>query len=73
MSNVVAACCVLHNTCENFQEDFDDHLLATTGATIEESWDENHTFNDDSTENSGENVRAALVQYCKDVPLLNTL
>ena len=70
MNNVVAACCVLHNICETFKDDFDPELLRHTGDAGEENINRNnHEFNDANVvADDAESIRAALVQYCRDVP-----
>ena len=70
MNNIVAACCVLHNICETFKDDFDPELLRHTGDAGEENINRNnHEFNDANVvADDAESIRAALVQYCRDVP-----
>lgn len=65
MNNIVATCCVLHNICELFQEDFDPELLKETELAEEPRVQVLHRAENDASKNATD-VRKALIQYCKD-------
>ncbi len=66
MNNVIAACCVLHNLCKIFQEDFDPDLLQETGL-ISHQMQHPAAVRENATVRNGDAVRNALVQYCQDI------
>ena len=59
ISSVVATCCVLHNMCEIFNEEFDSDLLTKSEATPSSSQGETNNTNNNAS--SSENIRKALV------------
>ncbi len=63
MNSVFATCCVLHNICEIFQENFDDELLSEADINIRADRMENGNY----LVKDAENIINALVQYCQDV------
>ena len=65
MNNVVAACCILHNMCEMFKEEFDPDLLQEVGLAVDQI---NHAAieQDNGPLRNADEVRNALVQYCQD-------
>ena len=65
MNNIVATCCVLHNICEVFQEDFDPELLQETELAEEPRAQALNPAENDASKNATD-VRKALIEYCKD-------
>ena len=63
INSVVATCCVLHNMCEIFNEEFDSDLLTKSEATPSSSQGETNNTNNNAS--SSENIRKALVLYCQ--------
>ena len=68
MNNVVASCCILHNICEMFQEEFDPDLLQEIGS-VAEPIQHVVTMQENSSSRNGDAVRNALVQYCQDTDM----
>ena len=63
INSVVATCCVLHNMCEIFNEEFDSDLLTESEATPSSSQGETNNTNNNAS--SSENIGKALVLYCQ--------
>ena len=65
MNSIVVTCCVLHNICELFKEEFDTDLYEKESSIQQ-------TGSNDSRSEPSQNansIRNALIKYCKDVDL----
>ena len=62
MNSVVATCCVLHNICEKFKENFHNELI------VREALADNTSIGETQELSVGrsEDIRDAIVQYCQD-------
>ena len=64
MNSIVATCCVLHNICEIFHEEFDAQLIDESIVNIQPGTQEASAAVDVST--NTDSIREAFVQYCQD-------
>ena len=68
MNSVVATCCVLHNICEMFSEEFDPELLKETEDCIQPNVQGEANASNNAAKNS-ENIRKAFILYCQETDL----
>ena len=67
--NIIAACCVLHNVCELYQEGYDERWSETVRQATEDTPQTNESSADSDTHHVPQGIRNALILHFKSHPI----
>ena len=69
MNAIIATCCVLHNICQIFGEEFAPELLEETEVCIKPQVFQDASGVSDAPSKDADMIREGIVQYCQDTDL----